>query len=278
VNPPTDPPPAADSPIILIKLGGSLLTDKRQPETARHDHIERLAGELAAARRETGRQVILGHGSGSFGHAAAERFRIGEGFDGEGQCHGAATTQDSAARLNRLLVAALLAAGESPYVLAPSSFLLARLGRPVKGTPAALKMALGRGFLPVVFGDLLLDSELGVSIASTETVLIYLASRLLKQGIAVSHAYWLGDTDGVFDEQGELLATLHPEQLGKLRPALGGARGFDVTGGMLHRVESAVRLAELGVTNWIANGQTPGLLARALRGEPVPGTCVTASD
>jgi isopentenyl phosphate kinase len=265
-------PRAEDAPVVLIKFGGSLLTDKRKPETVRRAELDRLAAELAAARQATGRPVLLGHGSGSFGHAAAERFRIGDGFQVEGQLHGAAATQDSAARLNRLVIAALLAAGESPFTLAPSSFLLARLGRPVRGSTEALTMAFERGFLPVVYGDLLLDSDLGVSIASTESVLIYLATRLLKQGVAVSHAYWLGDTDGVYDEHGEPLASLHPEELVRLRPALGGARGFDVTGGMQHRVESAVRLAELGVTSWIANGKTPGLLARALRGEPVPGT------
>ncbi len=268
---------ASDESIILIKLGGSLLTDKQTAETARHDQIARLAQELATARKETGRRVILGHGSGSFGHAAATRFRITEGFDDPGQRTGASATQDAAARLNRIVIDALLAAGESPYVLVPSSFLLARLGRPAKGKVETFTVALDRGFLPVTYGDLLLDTELGVSIASTEAVLAFLATRLLKSRQPVSHAYWFGDTEGVFDASGELIEQIHPQDLNRLRPTLGGARGFDVTGGMYHRVETAVRLAELGVTSWIADGTSPGLIASALRGETVPGTCVTPS-
>ena len=266
---------ASDGSIILVKLGGSLLTDKATAEAARHDEIHRLAQELATARRETGQRVILGHGSGSFGHAAATRFRMSEGFDDPGQRLGASATQDAAARLNRIVVEALLEAGESPFVLAPSSFLLGRLGRPANGKSDAFTLALDRGFLPVTYGDLLLDTELGVSIASTEAVFAFLASRLLKKHQPVSHIYWFGDTEGVLDGDGALIPRIHPHDLNLLRPVLGGARGFDVTGGMMHRVETAVRLAEQGVTSWIADGTSPGLLAKALRGEAVPGTCVT---
>ncbi len=56
------------------------------------------------------------------------------------------------------------------------------------------------------------------------------------------------------------------------RPAIGAAAGTDVTGGMLHRVETALALAARGIPSLIANGTTPGLLAAALRGEPVVGT------
>lgn len=269
-------PIASEGSIILIKLGGSLLTDKRTPETARHDQITRLATELTEARQETGRRVILSHGSGSFGHAAATRFRITEGFDDPGQRAGASVTQEAAARLNRIVVEALLAAGECPFVLAPSSFLLARLGRPAHGGAEAFTLALDRGFLPVTYGDLLLDTELGVSIASTEAVLAFVANRLIKKRQPVTHAYWFGDTEGVLDSSGKLIPAIHPDDLNRLRPSLGGSRGYDVTGGMSHRVETAVRLVDLGITSWIADGTVPGLIAKALRGEAVPGTCVRA--
>jgi len=57
--------------------------------------------------------------------------------------------------------------------------------------------------------------------------------------------------------------------------AIGEPSGTDVTGGMRHRVESALALARLGVPSLLANGLTPGLLGKALAGhpsQPVPGT------
>ena len=270
--------PLDEDSIVVIKLGGSLLTNKRKPETARRKEIARLAEEISKARKKTGRRVILSHGSGSFGHVAAEKFRLTEGFVDPSQRVGASITQASAARLNRIIVQALIDAGESPFVLAPSSFLTARLGRPVKGDTEGLKLALSRDLLPVVYGDVLLDSDLGVSIASTEAVLTYLIGRLLKQRFPIARAYWLGDTDGVLAEDGSVIPTIQPDDLTSLRPLLGGAQGFDVTGGMRHRVETAAKLAEMGVLSWIANGTTPGLLGKALRGESIPGTRVEPDD
>ena len=54
--------------------------------------------------------------------------------------------------------------------------------------------------------------------------------------------------------------------------AIGAPAGTDVTGGMRHRVETALALARLGIPSLLANGLVPGLLERALRGEPVAGT------
>ena len=38
------------SELVFIKLGGSVITDKTQPETARPEVIQRLAREVASAR------------------------------------------------------------------------------------------------------------------------------------------------------------------------------------------------------------------------------------
>lgn len=58
--------------VTLVKLGGSLITDKHAPDTARPGVIRRLAHDLARAQRE-GHRLVVGHGSGSFGHPEARR-------------------------------------------------------------------------------------------------------------------------------------------------------------------------------------------------------------
>ena len=50
-------------PVGLIKLGGSLITDKRREKHARPKVIERLAGEIVQLRRASGHDWIVGHGS-----------------------------------------------------------------------------------------------------------------------------------------------------------------------------------------------------------------------
>src|SRR6476660_2261405 len=116
--------------VTLVKLGGSLITDKARPETPRLPVIRRLAGEIARAARHAPGGLIVGHGSGSFGHVAAAASGIAAGLVSPLQLPGISRTQERAAALHGQVVGELLAAGALPYSLAPSSCLVAAWGEP----------------------------------------------------------------------------------------------------------------------------------------------------
>ena len=71
---------------------------------------------------------------------------------------------------------------------------------------------------------------------------------------------------------GSTAASISADTFTEAARAIGAPAGVDVTGGMLHRVESALALAREGIPSLILNGLLPGVLERALRGEAVPGT------
>jgi isopentenyl phosphate kinase len=270
----------APAEVTLLKLGGSLLTDKTAVEAARPEVLARLAAEIAAGAPALGGALVVAHGSGSFGHVAARRHGIAGGLRGAGQLPGVSLTQERAAALHWQVTAALAAAGLCPFSLAPSSSVVAAGGLPLAIAVEPLLLALERGLLPVLYGDVVLDREQGVAICSTERLFELLARELPAHGTRVRRALWLGETDGVYDAAGRTVPRLDAASLADLRSgrgAVGGAAGTDVTGGMLHRVETALALGARGIPSLIANGTTPGLLARALRGEPVPGTEVVAT-
>ena len=260
--------------IVLLKLGGSLITEKARPETPtpRREVIARLASEIAAASRDPAFRLIVGHGSGSFGHVAARESGIAAGLRSPAQLPGAARTQERAAALHRLVIEALLAAGAAPFSLAPSSCLVAAAGRPAAFADEPLLLALDAGLLPVLYGDVVTDREWGVSICSTESLFEMLAKTLIDGGRTIRRAVWLGETDGLYDEEGHTVPRLAAADFARAAAAIGEPSGTDVTGGMRHRVESALALARLGVPSLLANGLTPGLLAAALAGGPVAGT------
>ncbi len=263
--------------IVLLKLGGSLITEKARPETPtpRREVIARLAAEIAAVSRDPSTRLIVGHGSGSFGHVAARESGIAMGLRSPDQLPGAARTQERAAALHRLVIEALLAAGASPFSLAPSSCLVAAGGRPAAFAAEPLLLALDAGLLPVFYGDVVTDREWGVSICSTETLFETLAKTLLDGGRTIRRAVWLGETDGLYDADGHTVSRLAAADFEQAASAIGEPSGTDVTGGMRHRVESALALARLGIPSLLANGLTPGLLGRAVvggAGEPVAGT------
>ena len=263
---------ASPPPLVLVKLGGSLLTDKTRPGVAHEAVIARLGAELAALAKRRDLRLIVGHGSGSFGHAEAARARIKDGLTSPRQRSGASATQARARELHTKVIDALLAAGAAPFSLAPSSFLTTRDGKVASLHLEPFIAALEAGFLPVTYGDVVMDHTRGVAIASTETVLLALARRLLKKGHAVRAALWLGTTAGVLDEAGATIPHLAARTT--LGAHVSGAAGIDVTGGMRHRVASAQTLARLGVNSWILNGREPGVMAKALAGRRVLGTWV----
>ena len=273
----------SESMVILVKLGGSLITDKAGHEVVRPGVLTRLAVELRQVAETCPYCLVLGHGSGSFGHAAASA----GGWPAKGSSPSAevlARTQDAAARLHREVITALLEAGLAPFSLAPSSLMVSSKGRLSSLNAEPLIEAIESGLLPVLFGDVVLDTEDRARIYSTESVFLSIAPVLLARGVRIAAAYWLGDTDGVLDSNGETIARITKANAGEvarslsrtasLGPGEGRSKVRDVTGGMGHRVETAVALSRLGVPSWILNGRSEGLLARAVGGEEVRGTYV----
>ena len=261
-------------PTTLLKLGGSLITDKTRPEHVRDDHLRRLAREIAREHARMPGKLIVGHGAGSFGHVAARRHRIGDGSWDDRKRLGAATTQDRAAVLHRFVIQALIAAKAPAFSLPPSSYIVSDNGRPSKVAMEGLLGALESGLLPVVYGDVVTDTRLGASICSTEQVFLSLVLRLKRRGYPVERALWAGETGGIYDASGETIPRVDRSNLARIRLAVTGSRGTDVTGGMRLRLETTAGLARRGIASWIGDGRVRGRIGKALRGDPVPGTHV----
>ncbi len=250
------------SDLIFLKLGGSLLTDKTVAEALRAETLHRLAAEIAAARAADPQlRLVLGHGSGSFGHVAAARHGTRAGVNGPAQWAGFAEVADAAARLNRHVIAALLAAGVPAVGLPPSASASVTNGqiRDLAITP--VESALVAGLVPVVFGDVAFDAARGGTIVSTEEVMDYLAARLRPAWFLLA-----GETEGVLDGAGEVIPLITAITLPAFLPALGGSRGTDVTGGMAAKVATMVALVEAnpGLNIRIFSGLQPGLLTQLL--------------
>ncbi|MEM1180590.1 MAG: hypothetical protein AAGM22_19750 [Acidobacteriota bacterium] len=266
--------------LTFVKLGGSLITDKRRRAHARRAVIRDLAEQLGRVlnRRSEldGRSpgILLGHGSGSFGHTAA----IEHGFvDGPAVTpQAAAEVARAASRLNGLVVDALLAAGVPAWSWAPSGVIKARDGRLRGGGVGSLVEALDAGLVPVVYGDVVIDVPGLAAIASTEAVVSYLRPRLRRRGYGLRELVWLGETAGIWNSDGHVIESVNASNYRRVRRAVGGSAGADVTGGMLLRLDTAWRLAQHGVGSLIADGRQPGLLEAALGAvhAPVPGTRV----
>ncbi len=253
--------------MILLKLGGSLITEKDLPETPRLAVMRRLATEVFEARRSRpDLRLVIGHGSGSFGHHMASKHQTQMGAKSPQDWHGFADVWASANHLNRLVIDSLRQAGVPAMAFPPSASAIAEGGRLMELAHEPILRAVDHGLVPVVHGDVVFDRVQGSAILSTEQVFAGLveplsADRLLLAGLEA----------GVFADfpaNRTLLPELRPDDLGKI--PLGGAPSEDVTGGMAAKVRTAFDVLEghphLAV--FIFSAETPDALYSALVGEP----------
>lgn len=220
---------------VFLKLGGSIITDKTQTEHARVDVLRRLAGEVhMALDARPDLRLVLGHGSGSFGHVAAKKHGTRDGVRDAAGWFGFAEVAASAARLNQIVVDAFVAEGVPLVSLPPSASARCTDGKLTYLDTSALRTLLNNGLVPLVQGDVAVDDVRGATIVSTEDVFVYIAQEIEPDRVLLA-----GEVAGVYpsaDMSGDVIDLITPSNVGQYAAALGGSHGTDVTGGMAAKV------------------------------------------
>ena len=286
------------SRLVFLKLGGSLITDKAVPHTLRPEVLSRLAQEIAGARQANpALRLLLGHGSGSFGHVPARQYGTRQGAHTPEQWRGFAQVWLEANALNRLVVDALVEAGLPAISFPPSASVTACDGQVAAWDLTPLRAVLEAGPLPVVQGDVIFDTARGGTILSTEEIFEHLArhlqpARLLLAGI--EPGVWKifpPSSPNLFPLKGEgeinrnlsvlgrkaaqntqisdlVFPEITPDNFTEVLPALGGSQATDVTGGMASKVRQMLALVQAlpGLEVLIFSGLKPGLVREALLG------------
>lgn len=248
--------------LLFLKLGGSLLTDKRGDEALRPHVLTRLAQEIQQVRTQRPQlRLLIGHGSGSFGHVAAAPYNTRAGVESAREWQGFAEVSAAAARLNRLVCAALLEAGVPAISFQPSASAYCLDGRILYLESRPVRAALRAGLVPLVYGDVAFDALRGGTIISTEEILAYLADEVTPAWLLLA-----GDTEGVYGADGAVIPQIAEANFAEVATALGGSSGTDVTGGMAAKVNAMLSLVAVhpGLRVRIFSGLEEGGIQRAL--------------
>ncbi|MWV64645.1 acetylglutamate kinase [Halorubrum sp. JWXQ-INN 858] len=245
---------------VVVKLGGSLITEKDRPETLDGPALAAACDAIAAALADgsVGGLVVV-HGGGSFGHHQASEHGISTttGTHDAGavmDVHGAMTT------LNRFVLSRLHDRGVPAVPVHPLSVSARRdgpdgtLSLPT-GSAATL---LAEGFVPVLHGDGVATAGEGVTVVSGDEIVVELASGLDADRVGVCST-----VPGVLDEDGEVIPSI--DAFEDVAAVLGGSDATDVSGGMAAKVRELLAL-DAPASVFGADG-----LERFLRGED-PGT------
>ena len=262
-------------PMTFLKLGGSLITDKTTPSTPCLDVLARLAEEIASARAQNPEgTLILGHGSGSFGHVPAEKYATRKGVTSSEEWHGFVEVWMQASELNRLVIQALHQAGVSAISFPASASVVVSNGEINSWDLEPLKTAIQSGLVPVVYGDVAFDTERGGTILSTEDIFRHLAiefkpGRILLAGLE-------GGVWADYPQRSQFVSKITRDTLETLVPVLGSSAATDVTGGMASKVQEMLELIDEmpNIEVQIFSGTQPENVLMALSGE-ILGTLLT---
>ncbi len=258
----------------LIKLGGSLITDKRRAKSFRRTTVQDIARQLLELRTlQPDRLIVLGHGSGSFGHYEARKYNTISGLHSAEDRMGFARVGAVASELDGLILKELLAVGLPALRFQPSAMQIARDQALVHLDVRPLILALEKQFLPLVYGDVTLDETLGGTIISTESLFARLVEPLQVKNIIL-----LGSVDGALDQDDQIIPHITADNFRRFEHLLGESDGYDVTGGMQQKVREMLDLVQFhqDLNVFIANGNYSNILYDLLVAGAEAGTRISA--
>jgi len=260
----------------VLKLGGSVITDKKKPSTPNLEAIERLADEISQANVSP---LILVHGGGSFGHPVAKKYNLTQGYNGPSQVIGFSETHRAMTKLNILVMDALINHNINAVVVQPSSCVVTKAGRIQSMELKPIKKMLNMGLIPVRYGDAVLDSEKGFAILSGDQLVSSLAINFDASRIIMG-----GDVDGLYtadpraSSSAQFIQRVTLEELKTKKHEIEGSKTTDVTGGMMGKMRELIPAIEHNNQTLIVNATKPLRVYKALNGEKVMGTIIEKGE
>ena len=254
--------------MILIKFGGSVITDKSRYRTFNADTVRRLCREI----KESGEKVIVVHGAGSFGHVLAQESHLNEGFSDKSQIPAVAQVCYDMRDLNSMIIKELNDAGLPAISVPTGSCFMMEERKLIMNDTEVLSSMLAKGIMPVMFGDVVMDRKFGFAICSGDQIM-----ELMTRIFHPSRVIFVSDIDGLYDKDpktnadAKLFETVDKKVLESVKT---DATTADVTGGIRGKMETMLRMCSRGCDCVLINGNAEGRLLSLLKGENV--TCTIA--
>ncbi len=242
--------------MILIKLGGSIITNKQKPLTPNISAINKIAIQLKKIREP----IIIVHGGGSFGHYWSVRYNM-HTKPAKYSKKGVAIVKNSMIELNKIILDSFLKNKLNPYCLPPTDFMFGDKAD-TKKVKEILRIAKD-GLVPVSYGDVLWHGQNKFYILSGDKIMEILA-KVLKPRLVI----FVLNVDGVYSDMKtkKLLYEIKSQKttISKV--------GMDVTGGMTRKIKEATMISKVGVNVFLVNGNKPERIVNAIKGKKFEGT------
>lgn len=265
--------------LTVLKLGGSLITDKTKPYVVRKDILESAAREIKECISEGLIQsLILLHGAGSYGHPLVLEHQLHKGFQSTEQILPLAKTQEKVNELRHIIVKQFHEVNIPMVLLHPSSMMTSEKMKMTNYFLESLRGFVSLETVPLLGGDILIDSVMGWSVGSGDQLAVILSKELgAKKLIFASDVAGIYEADPKQNPDASPIERINLNELDKTLEKMGEFGIADATGTMKGKLKSIVlakSLIEKGLDVGLLSMMEYGTLTKYLKGEQVQATRV----
>ena len=242
--------------MILIKLGGSIITNKKKPLSPRKKSIDKIVRAL----KKIDEPIIVVHGGGSYGHYWSVKYNM-HTKPANYNIHGVSVVKNSMIELNKIILDSFLKNRLNPYCLPPTDFIFGN--KPIIKKVKEIEKIAKSNLVPVTFGDALWYEKKKSYILSGDRIMSILA-KILKPRLCV----FVLNVDGLYSDP-KTKKLIH-ELKGEKPLILKSSK--DVTGGMKRKVDEATKISKNGMNVFFVNGNKPERIVDAVKRKKFHGT------
>jgi len=242
--------------MLLIKLGGSIITNKKKPLSAKRKIIDNIVSSF----RKINEDFVVVHGGGSYGHYWSVKYNMHtkpKKYD----LKGVSIVKNSMIELNTIILDSFLKNKLNPYCLPPTDFVMGN--KPINKKILEIKKIANSGLIPITYGDALWYGNKKSYILSGDKIMSLLA-RVLRPRLSI----FVLNEDGLYSDikTKKLIYDFKDEKI-FIKKTL-----MDVTGGMTRKVAEASIISKMGLKVFFVNGNKPERIVNAINRKKFEGT------
>ena len=262
-------------PIYILKIGGSVATHKNKKGfSVRHSLMKKVAQSIIFAKKEKDFDLVLVHGAGGFGHTLAKEYELMDGTGNDKRkIEGALLSRNANQRLNNAITEIFVSEGLPITSVHTASVIINNNKKIVDFNMLTVKESLKKNCIPILYGDMVFDKKLGMTICSGDAIVPYLADKL-----KIKKMFFASDIEGVFTKDpylhndAELVENISLKNI-KKNIKLSESHNADATGGLLGKIKKISILCGKGSKSVeIFNGLSEKNYEKILLGKNFPHT------
>jgi isopentenyl phosphate kinase len=258
--------------LLIIKLGGSIITFKDKPLTPNYQTIGKLAGIIYNLKKIY--KIIIVHGGGSFGHYWSVKYDI-HTKPSTYPDEGVSRVNESMIKLNQIIIEKFISTNLKPFSVPASSFVFNNMECKERIT-GIMDMIVNNDIIPVTYGDVVHVSRGNFSILSGDALM-----RILSNNLKPLFSVFTTNVDGIYDNinNGKIIPNLFVNENKELLFNADSKieftnMSFDVTGGMKRKISESINIVTNGIPVYLINGFYPERLLDIASGNDFIGTSI----